>query len=197
LTDTTEERGRSTISFTKQPLLRQLRHVGRLLAACLFLAALSCVRGQDQERNLVDRLLKPDMSLQNRAQNKKFIAANGASIDKRATASTFYVQTKLNSKRFSGTRDFSTWQFNARSFHGSDHAANFSSRKQITNSKRSYLTQTARSLRDARETGRTVDALIFAGNRPFLDQGKSQKALSRQKPPLTIEQVRELLNKNK
>jgi len=61
---------------------------------------LSCVRGQDQERNLVDRLLKPDMSLQNRAQNKKFIAANGASIDKRATASTFYVQTKLNSKRF-------------------------------------------------------------------------------------------------
>jgi hypothetical protein len=42
-----------------------------------------------------------------------------------------------------------------------------------------------------------VDARIFAGNRPFLDQGKSQKALSRQNPPLTIEQVRELLNKNK
>jgi hypothetical protein len=187
----------STISFTKRPLLRQLRHVGRLLTACLLLAALSCVRGQDQEHQLLDRLLKPDMSLQNTAQNKKFIGANGASINKHATASTFYVQKKSNWKSFSGTRNFSAWQFNARSFHGGDNAANFSSGKQITNSKRRFSTQTARSLHDAHEAGRTVDALIFAGNRPFLDQGKSQKPLSRQNPPLTIEQVRELLNKNK
>jgi hypothetical protein len=34
-------------------------------------------------------------------------------------------------------------------------------------------------------------------NRPFLVQGKSQKVLDQQKPTLTIEQVRELLNKNK
>ena len=171
--------------------------MGRLLATCLLLAAFSCVRGQDQERNLVDRLLKPDMSLQNTAQNKKFIGANGASINKHATASTFYVQKKSNWKSFSGTRNFSAWQFNARSFHGSDNAVNFSLRKQITNSKRRFSTQTARNYQDAHETGRTVDALIFAGNRPFLDQGKSQKSLSRQNPPLTIEQVRELLNKNK
>lgn len=32
---------------------------------------------------------------------------------------------------------------------------------------------------------------------PFLDRGKSQKALSARDKPLTIEQVRELLNKNK
>src|SRR5205807_1268154 len=126
---------------------------------------LSYARGQDQEHQLIDRLLKPDMSLQNPAQNKKFIAANGASINKHATASTFYVQKKSNWKSFSGPRNFSAWQFNARSFRGSDHAANFSSRKQITNSKRSYSTQTARSLHDAHEAGRTVDALIFAGNR--------------------------------
>jgi len=37
----------------------------------------------------------------------------------------------------------------------------------------------------------------YAGNRPFLDKGKSQKSLSAQNKPLTIEQVRELLNKNK
>jgi hypothetical protein len=197
LTNGTEERGGSTISFTKEPLLRQLRNVGRLLASCLLLAAFSCARAQDQERNLVDRLLKPDMSLQNTAQNKKFIAANGASINKNAIASTFYVQKKSGSKRFSGTRDFSAWQFNARSFRGGDQAANFSSRNQITNSKRSFSTQTVRNLHDAHEAGRTMDALIFAGNRPFLDQGKSQRSLDRQNPPLTIEQVRELLNKNK
>jgi len=197
LTNTTKERSRSTISFTKKPLLRQLRCVGRLLAACVLLAGLSCALGQDQEHQLLDRLLKPDMSLRNTAQNKKFVAANGASINKHATASTFYVRKESNSKSFSGARDFSAWQFNARSFHGSDNAANFSSRKQITNSKRSFSTQTTRSLRHAQEAGRTVEADVFAGNRPFLDQGKSQKALSRQNPPLTIEQVRELLNKNK
>jgi len=172
-------------------------NMGRLLTACALLAALSYARGQDQEHQLIDRLLKPDMTLQNPAQNKKFIAANGASINKHATASTFYVQKKSGLKRFSGTRNFSAWQFNACSFHGSGNAANFSSRKQITNSKRSYSTQTARSLHDAHETGRTVDARIFTGNRPFLDQGKSQRSLDRQNPPLTIEQVRELLNKNK
>jgi hypothetical protein len=171
--------------------------MGRLLVALLLLAAFSCARAQEQGRTLVDRLLRPDMSLQNPAQNKKFIAANGAPINKHATASTFYVQKKWNSKSFSGTRNFSAWQFNARSFHAVDNPANFPLQKQITDSNRSFSTQTARNLRHAQEAGKTVDALIFTGNRPFLDQGKSQKALGRKNPPLTIEQVRELLNKNK
>jgi len=171
--------------------------MGRVLAVCVLLAAFSCARAQEQGPTLVDRLLKPDMSLQNPTQNKKFMAAKGASIDKHTATSTFYLEKKSNSKRFSGTRDFSTWQFNARSFHAVDNPANFSAPNQITNSNRSFSTQTARNLRHAQEAGKTVDALIFTGTRPFLDQGKSQKALSRQNPPLTIEQVRELLNKNK
>jgi hypothetical protein len=47
--------------------------------------------------------------------------------------------------------------------------------KQITDSNRSFSTQTARNLRHAQEAGRTVDAIIFTGNRPFLDQGKAKK----------------------
>lgn len=168
--------------------------MGRVLAVCVLLAALSCARGQDQERKLVDRLLKPDMSLQNAAQNKKFVVVKGTFLDKHVATGTFYLEKKSNSKRFSGPRDFSTWQFNARSFHGGDKAADFSSRQQITNS---FSTQAARNLRDAQESGRTAGAGTFAGSRPFLDQGKSQKSLNQQNPPLTIDQVRELLNKNK
>jgi len=37
----------------------------------------------------------------------------------------------------------------------------------------------------------------FADQRLFRAQGKSQKSFDRQNPPLTIDQVRELLNKNK
>src|ERR1022692_4651115 len=58
-------------------------------------------------------------------------------------------------------------------------------------------TQTARGVRRAADGDKKVNGRDFAGNRPFLGQGKSQKALSTQDKPLTIEQVRELLNKNK
>jgi hypothetical protein len=50
---------------------------------------------------------------------------------------------------------------------------------------------------NAPQSGKKVASGAYAGNRPFLDEGKSQKSLSRKNEPLTIEQVRELLNKNK
>jgi hypothetical protein len=158
---------------------------------------LSAARAQDQESKLVDRLLKPDMTLQNSAQKKKFVA-DGVSVDKRATVGTFYLQKKSNSKTFSGRRDFSAWQFNSQSFRGANNAANTSSQKQITNSNQSVATPPSRGVRDAPEEGRKADGRrTFSGERPFLDRGKSQKSLDRQNPPMTIEQVRELLNKNK
>jgi hypothetical protein len=42
-----------------------------------------------------------------------------------------------------------------------------------------------------------TDVREFSGTRPFLVRGKSQKALSAQDRPLSIDDVRELLNKNK
>jgi hypothetical protein len=38
---------------------------------------------------------------------------------------------------------------------------------------------------------------MFADRHQFREQGKSQKSLDQQNPPMTIDQVRELLNKNK
>ena len=60
-----------------------------------------------------------------------------------------------------------------------------------------YPTRTARGPRDAPQSDKKVASRSYAENRPFLDQGKSQKSLNRKNAPLTIEQVRELLNKNK
>ena len=51
--------------------------------------------------------------------------------------------------------------------------------------------------RDLPQSDKKVPSRAYAENRPFLDQGKSQKSLNRQNAPLTIDQVRELLNKNK
>src|SRR5438105_10192330 len=92
--------------------------------AC-FLVVLPCcyALGQDQERKLVDRIMEPNMSLQNDAQNKKF-TADKTSVHKRAKVQTFYLQQKSPGKRFSGTRDFSSKQFEPPKFNqGNDAAA--------------------------------------------------------------------------
>ena len=171
--------------------------MGKLLTiAVLLLAAPSWLRAQDQERKLVDRLLRPDMTLQNSEQKKKFVA-DGTSINKKANVGTFYVEKKPNSKMFSGTREFSTRQVHSRQFHGSRSAFENSSQQAAGNSRLAYPTQTARGSRNAPQSDKKVPSREYAENRPFLDQGKSQKSLNRQNAPLTIDQVRELLNKNK
>jgi hypothetical protein len=171
--------------------------VGKLVTAVvLLLVAPSCLRAQDQERKLVDRLLRPDMTLQNGEQKKKFIA-DGSSISKKASVGTFYVEKKSNSKAFSGTHEFSARQFNSRPFHGNRSAFENSGQQAVGNTGPAYRTQSARTPGGVPQSNKKVASHAYAENRPFLDQGKSQKSLNRQNAPLTIEQVRELLNKNK
>jgi hypothetical protein len=163
----------------------------------LLTAAVCCVHAQDQEKKLLDRLLKPDMALQNDAQNKKFSGDGSASINKRAHIGSFYVHQKPSSKNYSGTRDFSTTQFYSQTYRGGRTASEVSSQQTLANSKATYGSQTARGVRDAPQSGKKVASRAYAGNRPFLNEGTNQKSLNRKTEPLTIEQVRELLNKNK
>jgi len=171
----------------------------RKLAGVLLILVAVCCSGsaQDQEKKLLDRLLKPDMKLKNDAQNKKFIADGSSPINKRATVGTFFVHQKTHSKKFSGTRDFSTTQFYSQTYQGRRKASEASSRRSVVNTRSSYANQTARGLREAPQSGKKVTSRVYAGSRPFLDEGKSQKSLNQQNAPLTIDQVRELLNKNK
>jgi hypothetical protein len=186
------------ICFTNQHSFRQPLVVRTSFAVWFLLtAALCCIRAQDQEKKLVDRLLKPDMALQNDAQNKKFIGDGSASINKRANVGAFYVHQKPRSKNFPGTRDFSTTQFYSQTYRGGRTASEASSQQTLANSKAAYGSQTARGVRDAPQSGKKVASRAYAGNRPFLNEGTNQKSLNRQNEPLTIEQVRELLNKNK
>jgi hypothetical protein len=186
------------ICFTKQYSFRQPLVVRTSFAVWFLLTAgLCCIRAQDQEKKLLDRLLKPDMTLQNDAQNKKFVGDGSASINKRASVGTFYVHQKPRSKNYSGTRDFSTTQFYSRTYRGGRTAYEVSSRQTVANSKATYANQTARDVHESPKSGKKVASRAYAGNRPFLNEGTNQKSLNRQNEPLTIEQVRELLNKNK
>jgi hypothetical protein len=169
--------------------------VRELLALCLLVFFVSSSRAQEQERKLVDRLLKPDMSLASAEQNKKFVGGKTL-VDKHAPVSAFYLQKKSNEKNFADTRAFSTQSFSGKtSSPAQNKSANTSSRMALSNS--AYPVSSPKKFNSVRDADKKRSTKDFAGNRPFLDQGKSQKSLSRQNTPLTIEQVRELLNKNK
>jgi len=137
------------------------------------------------------------MTLQNDGQNKKFTGDGSASINKRATVGSFYVHQKTHSKNFSGTRDFATSQFYSQTYRTGRSAYEVSSQQRTASSRFAYANQTARGIRNTPQSGKKVASRAYAGTRPFLDEGKSQKSLNQQNAPLTIDQVRELLNKNK
>ena len=169
-----------------------------MLAALLTLLISVCPAvAQKQEGKLIDRLLRPNTALANPAQDKKFVATGGASVDKRAPSRSFYAPEKTLAKPFPGERTFTPQQFAARHFRMGDSSASLATRTEQTKNDRMISTPAAPGIRVAPDSTLTTPVREFADNRPFLGRGKSQKALQAQNRPLTIEQVRELLNKSK
>jgi hypothetical protein len=165
----------------------------------LFIGITTAV-SQEQEGRLVDRLLKPNTALANPAQNKKFSGERVATLDRAARTGTFYSPQKTVARTFPEQSAFTPQQFAARHFRAGDSAAHLSPRAQLKNNDVVIPTPAANAgSRVAPESTTTAASSNreYAGSRPFLGRGKSQKALSAQDKPLTIEQVRELLNKSK
>jgi hypothetical protein len=168
-----------------------------IVAIGTLLTGVCTAAAEEQERTLVDRLLKPNTSLANSAQDKKFSGAHTASFDKCIHSRSFYSPDKTVTKSFPDEHALTSRQFAARHFRAGDSVANVSSRSQLTRSDTMIATPAASGIRIAPESAQSTPTREFAGSRPFLDRGKSQKALQAQNKPLTIEQVRELLNKSR
>ncbi len=167
----------------------------KYLAFALLVCSACGLLAQEQEGKLMSRLLQPDMTLGNSSQNKKFVA-DQASVDRHAHVSAFYLEKRHETQTYSNTRAFDAGQFSTRSY---DHLTSGNSlvAARSTSPMRSYDTPSARASVELRDSHRTVSSSNFAGNRTFLDQGKSQKSLDRKNKPMTIDDIRELLNKNK
>jgi len=170
--------------------------VRKLLALSLLAIPFCCAQAQQQERKLVDRIMEPDMSLQNDAQSKKF-TADKTSVNKKANVNSFYVQKRPTTKQFAGSREYSAREFNSRNFEQGDQAvARHVSSKKADDWTFSAASKTA-DTRTAHDQNKKQASHDYAGNRPYLEQGKSQKSLNRKNKPMSIDEVRELLNKNK
>ena len=169
-----------------------------ILAIGTLLTGVSAAFAQQQEARLIDRLLRPDMALTNPAQNKKFNGTQPTQFEKAVRTQSFDQGRSRSPKPWANDRVLTPQQFATHHFRAGDSAANISSRSQLTKSDTVVAAPTVTvGTRVAAESSETTAGREYPDVRPFLGKGKSQKALQAQNRPLTIEQVRELLNKSK
>src|SRR5215470_2083107 len=180
----------SDLFLYKSPSILQAEMVRAALFTFVFLALATAGYAQEQERKLVDRLLSPDTKLSNSDQNKKFNGGTEAST-RSASTKTFYVSEKKFTKSFVADRQAPTSTFSPRGY------TTKSATLPPSPPTKGFETKKARNVSTNASSTKKYATRDFAGNRPFLGQGKSQKALHQQDRPLTIDEVRELLNKNK
>jgi hypothetical protein len=135
------------------------------------------------------------MDLQNNAQGKAF-SANSKVVERRGTVGTFFLQPTLKEKSFTDTRTVTPKEYRSRSFQN-DSRASSSLQTHEANTPGQLATSSVRDAHLAHDAHLEISGRSFTDQRPFSGEGKSQESLDRQNPPLTIDQVRELLNKNK
>ena len=136
------------------------------------------------------------MTLQNSAQDKKF-SARFKVFDKQAEVRPFYVAKVPKTKAYGNERRFSAKEFAAHHFRDGEVTSTMQTRARRVKTFAVNDGTGALTVRDLPGGSKKIAATDFAGSRQFLGKGKSQKAISQHDTPLTIEQVRELLNKNK
>lgn len=154
-------------------------------------------RAQEQEQRLIDRLLRPNTALQNSDQDRQFIADRSTVVKSRSTSTrTFYTGRKPVLKEAAGLKAFSTRDAVTTAYVERNRQAVLPDASALSK-KASLATRNTVAIPSARENHKQMATSDYAGNRQFLGKGKSQKALDQKNATLTVEQVRELLNKNK
>src|SRR3954470_20846630 len=101
------------------------------VASAVFLGA-AVVHGQEQERKLMDRILKPDMTLKNSAQDKQFTAAGNSAPTKSVKPKMFHFLQRSRAKEYTGVKNVETRQFATRKSSEGDRAANLTTRNVVT-----------------------------------------------------------------
>lgn len=161
----------------------------------LSLLLLGNARAQQQEDKLIDRILRPNLSLSNPAQDKKFEGTGTTSINKTFVAKSFSSDNARLTKEFAGSKSFTSREFAAQKFSRSEKAALAKANAEAAFARVQFQTEESSLVRNSSAQGKAVKTSDYPDERPFRGKGTRQDILSKQNQPLTIEQVRDLLNK--
>jgi len=134
------------------------------------------------------------MELQNKAQDKKFVTSSAA-IEHRGSVGTFVLQPNRAEKSFSDSPALTMTEYPYRSLGTTRAISSIPNRSAHVPGP--VGSSSVPDIHSANTPVTASNNRIFADQHQFREQGKSQKSLDRQNPPMTIDQVRELLNKNK
>src|SRR5262249_47966596 len=120
-----------------------------------------------------------------------------AQTEKSRPTMPFHLRQNSMSKEFPGARQISARELARPSFRDGSKVARTTVLAELM--PRDGLNPQTRMfvVCSAPESGQAISGIQSLDRRPFLVEGKSQKAISQHDTPLTIEQVRELLNRNK
>jgi hypothetical protein len=154
------------------------------------------VGAQEQERKLADRLLRPNMTLINSAQDKKFTGAEATPINKKFVAKSFSTVDRTV-KCFSREKDFSAKRFETEKFTRPELTPNTQAKAKMASANGEFVTRRSSLLQTASDEGKVAATRAYTDGRPFIGKGTRQEILSQEDKPLTIDEVRELLNKSK
>jgi hypothetical protein len=159
----------------------------------------SLLHAQKQERKLVDRILKPDMTLGYSMQNLAYNGAGsgGLELKKDASVKDFYFVQKFTAKGFE-TKDYEAKSFWQGDFQFTTKAADV---KTDSAAQKIYATK-ALPVKEAREAGKLYqDGGRAYATREAPERGKTSQnhldEIYKGKEQMNIDQVRDLLNKPK
>ncbi len=185
-------------SFITRRLRALLLGVALCFAACASWGVSSAC-AQQQESGLLDRIEHPDRTLKNDMADKQFSTSSSVS-GKQAAVRPFI---------FGGSSTFHTGDgtYNTRPFHNKDgfRTEAYTTRTATTGKEgfsqknKSFDTKAA-DVHEDRAANKAAPVQSYAqGEKPFLGRGTRQDTIDelRSQKNMTIDQVRELLNKNK
>jgi hypothetical protein len=167
-----------------------------LILFCLAIAA-PFARAQSQENKLMERIMRPDMSLTYSGQNKAFAGTGLTAADRKFETKSFYPGDLALTKSFWGAKTFSSKSFAMEKYSRAKAMADVRANAEMAFASTEFPTHKSALIRSSPEANKKIETRDYAESRPFLVKGTRQKILSTQSHPLTIDEVRELLNKNK
>ena len=137
------------------------------------------------------------MRLVNSAQDKKFAGAEVTPVDKKFVAKSFSTVEVRTVKSFSSDKNFSAKRFGTEKFTRAEQTSNAQPKAKMAAANAEFITRKSVLFQTASDEVKVAATRDYTDARPFIGKGTRQKILSQEDKPLTIDEVRELLNKSK
>ena len=137
------------------------------------------------------------MTLVNSAQDKKFAGADVTPVHKKFVAKSFSTVDERTVKSFSNEKDFSAKRFEMEKFTRAEQTPNTQAKAKMASANAEFVTRKSSLVQTASDEGKVAATRDYTDSRPFIAKGTRQKILSEEDKPLTIDEIRELLNKSK